>query len=348
MPRQTAEQVYQQLLLFLMERGVGSDTPSLNNEPDINNAINERIFKFRKGTSFEFVGFKFLFTTGAIGHTGRFSRGYWNRQGKFIRPPIFQVIVAQASMNRCNDIVRKLLSRRYTPAGVDTLIKRFNHELEQIVAYFGVSSSTRKQLQTLHYRGFLRMRKLLKNKFKSTPKLGTMIWSKFYSNETGNDLRIRSNGVHMLKPIDFDGDAWSLTADVPTKSSLMANVYLDDTGYESGSNGEQKKPPTPVWIDDAFTPKFRIGDDVIGDIEAQEQLRKDIDNGLNDQHKPQVLNKSREVYHDSCLDNFRQRIHQIAKANKLAKLKLSKQRKSTTSTIVRSSPPAEDKGSRTL
>ena len=254
------EEVYQRLRIFLQERNLCSF-----------DGQNSSIFTFKPGTSVEYLGFRYLFTRpgGENGHSGRFSRGFWNsRNNKFVIPSRFQVIIDQYSMNRMNDASKRSLSRSHTPFPVENLIERSNRRLEKFASYFDVSPSTHMQLHDNYaYKTFSRFRKLLRRKFQSSPKLGTMIQNKFYwRNEDGKDLRIGYKGLKTLKLKDLDtGIRQSFAARAPTTSFLMSNVYLDPDCCEGAFIESTSAAYTPLWIEDAFATKFKLVKSVDGD-----------------------------------------------------------------------------------
>lgn len=248
--------VHRRLLLFLEERGLGDSSRVWS-------------YTFRPGVSVDYLGFKYLYTDRNA--KGRFSTGRWNRFGRFVKPPRFQVILPPSTLSRCKEVVQDIFSRRHAPARVETLLRRYNLALERILAYFDISKTTHAQFQSVNYEGFVRIRNLLGRKFRSSPKLGTFLNSKFYANDTGNDLRIRHEGVEMKKVKDFNRPLQTFSEASPPTSYFKSNIYLDRDDSEGGSREERRSsPPTPVWIDDIFATKIKFkkpSKDVVGDDE---------------------------------------------------------------------------------
>ena len=93
------------------------------------------------------------------------------------------VLVRPKSFKRCRDKIRDILDRSNSTLSVNELIKRYNSTLRGIMNYFGITRTTRTQLRYLDNLGYRWFRRLLLQKFSSTPGLHGKITKSYYTND---------------------------------------------------------------------------------------------------------------------------------------------------------------------
>lgn len=98
-----------------------------------------------------------------------------------------------------------------------------------MVNYFGLTQTTRTQLKYLNYLGYRFFRKLLLQKFSSTPKVYNFIRANYYT----TDWRVFDDKEKQLKTSDI-----KVNGNIPLSSTrlnettLMANIYLDKIKWD--------------------------------------------------------------------------------------------------------------------
>jgi len=149
-------------------------------------------FWFKPGVSFNYLGFRFMYTNSK---SEKLNKGKYTAN-KYVDPySTFRgrtsakdrrrllVLVRPKSFKRCRDKIRDILDRSNSTLSVNELIKRYNSTLRGIMNYFGITRTTRTQLRYLDNLGYRWFRRLLLQKFSSTPGLHGKITKSYYTND---------------------------------------------------------------------------------------------------------------------------------------------------------------------
>ena len=196
-------------------------------------------FWFKPGTSFEYLGFRFIYTNSK---SEKLNKGKYTAN-KYVDPYStirgntsararsgLLVLVSPKSFKGCRDKIRDILARSNSTLSVDELVKRYNTSLRSIVNYFGITRTTRTQLRYLDYLGYRWFRRLLLQKFSSTRGLHRKITKSYYT----NDWRVKSNKEIQIKTDDlkpFGNLPFASTRSNIEKLSL--NIYLDQLKFNN-------------------------------------------------------------------------------------------------------------------
>lgn len=190
-------------------------------------------FWFKPGVSFDYLGFRFIYTNykGAKLNKGKYTANKYVDPYNTIRGRTsakdrsgLLVLVCPKSFKGCRDKIRDILARSNSILPVSELIKRYNTSLRGIMNYFGITRTTRTQLRYLDYLGYRWFRRLLLQKFSSTPGLHGNITKSYYT----DDWRVKHNGETQIKTDDFKP-----FGNLPFGNTrrnydvLSSNVYLD-------------------------------------------------------------------------------------------------------------------------
>lgn len=192
-----------------------------------------RSFWFNPGVSFDYLGFRFIY---ANSKSKKFNKEKYTAN-KYLDPynrirtrasvkdrSGLLVLVSPKSFKGCCDKIRDILARSQSTLSVDKLIKRYNMRLHGIMNYFGITRTTRTQLRYLNYLGHRRFRRLLLQKFSSTPRLHSNITKLYYT----DDWRVKHNKDIQIKTDDllpFGNLPFSNTC--RSYELLSSNIYLD-------------------------------------------------------------------------------------------------------------------------
>ncbi len=150
------------------------------------------IFEFKPGVSFDYLGFRFIYTSYKSKklNNGRFTRNDYMKPFQTIRGATsakdrsgLLIIIQPQSFKNCCNKIRKILSRSNSTLSINELIKQYNSAIRGIVNYFGLTETTRTQLRYLNYLGYRFFRKLLLQKFSSAPKVHGFIRAKYYTTD---------------------------------------------------------------------------------------------------------------------------------------------------------------------
>lgn len=190
-------------------------------------------FWFKPGSSFEYLGFRFVFAGSKSKklNKGKYTSDNYMNPFSTVRGSTsakdrsgLLVLIRPKSIRSCRAKIREILSRSNCTLSVKELVNRYNAALRGMVNYFGITGTTRTQLRTLDYLGHRRFRRLLLQKFGSSPGLHGMVTKKHYT----KDWRVCDNGVVQLKTDDLKPfgnlpiSSLRLNVDV-----LNSNIYLD-------------------------------------------------------------------------------------------------------------------------
>jgi Mor family transcriptional regulator len=185
-------------------------------------------FWFKPSASFDYLGFRFIYTNSKSEelNKGKFTASkyvdpYSNIPGRTSAKGRYKliVLVCPKSFKRCRDKIRNVLARSNSTLSVEELIKRYNMSLRGIINYFGINRTTRIQLRYIDNLGYLWFRRLLLQKFSSTPGLHANITKSYYS----DDWRVKHNKKTQIKTNDFK--PFSNTR--RSYDKLNSNIYLD-------------------------------------------------------------------------------------------------------------------------
>lgn len=190
-------------------------------------------FWFKPGSSFEYLGFRFVY---AGSKSKKLNKGKYTSNNNMNPFRVLHgntsakdrsgllVLIRPKSIQSCRAKIREILCRSNSTLSVKELVNRYNAALRGIVNYFGITGTTRSQLRTLDNLGYKWFRRLLLQKFGSSPGLHGMVTEKYYT----KDWRVCDDGVVQLKT----GDLMPF-GNVPLASLrrnedvLNSNIYLD-------------------------------------------------------------------------------------------------------------------------
>ena len=188
-------------------------------------------FWFKPGTSFDYLGFRFIYTNSKSKklNKGKYTANKYidpyhtilNRTSDKGRSGLL-VLVCPKSFKRCCDKIRDILARSNSTLSVQELIKRYNTSLRGIMNYFGITRTTRIQLRYLDNLGYRWFRRLLLQKFSSTPGLYGKIFKTYYT----GDGRVKHNNETQIKTDDLKLFTSRLSRDI-----LNSNIYLDQLKF---------------------------------------------------------------------------------------------------------------------
>ena len=203
--------ILSRLVCFLEERGL-----TINNGNDL--------LLFKPGSSFEYLGFKFIYTDS---NSNIIDRGKYTKYDKnnilqslrcnhkrFNRSGLL-VIIRDKSFKKIKQNIKNILSNSNTVLDIGVIIDRMNSFIRVTVNYFGITSTTRNQLKILDYYIYKRFLKLLLRKYGSTPKLKSYVMSKFY-NKSRSTFHYNNNTL--LKTTDIK----------PYGNSTITNIAKSD------------------------------------------------------------------------------------------------------------------------
>jgi Mor family transcriptional regulator len=185
-------------------------------------------FWFKPSVSFDYLGFRFIYTNSKSEElnkrkftASKYVDPYSNTPARTSAKGRCRllVLVCPKSFKRCRDKIRNILARSNSTLSVEELIKRYNMSLRGIINYFGINRTTRIQLRYIDNLGYLWFRRLLLQKFSSTPGLHANITKSYYS----DDWRVKHNKKTQIKTNDFKPFSNTLRS----YDKLNSNIYLD-------------------------------------------------------------------------------------------------------------------------
>jgi len=191
---------------------------------------NKKDFSFwlKPNVFFDSLGFRFIFTAfkGDKLNTKkhRVSNNYCSYSAVCNRIFIknfseLLMFISSKSFQGCCYRIRYILTRLNSLLPVNELIRRYNKSLRSIVNYFGITWTTRIQLRYLDFLGFRWFRRLLLQKFASTPGVCGKVAEIYYT----KDWRVRINKKTQIKTDDLK----TFTNVRRVHSILHSNIYLD-------------------------------------------------------------------------------------------------------------------------
>jgi len=205
---------------------------------DIKDKANSSLW-FKPGTSFDYLGFRFLYTNSK---SEKLNKGKYTAN-KYVDPYStirgrtsardrsgLLVLVCPKSFKGCRDKIRNILARSNSTLSVHELIKRYNISLRGIMNYFGITRTTRTQLRYLDYLGYRWFRRLLLQKFSSTPGLHGKTTKLYYT----DDWRVKFNREAQIKTDDLKSFANLPFASTRSNyDKLSSNIYLDQLKFDN-------------------------------------------------------------------------------------------------------------------
>ena len=185
-------------------------------------------FWFKPGASFDYLGFRFIYTNSK---SKKLNRGKYTAN-KYVDPYStvrggtsakdrsgLLVLVRPKSFKECCDKIRNILARSNSTLSVAELVKRYNTSLRGMMNYFGITRTTRTQLRYLDYLGYRWFRRLLLQKFSSTPGLHGSLTKSYYT----SDWRVKDNKETQIKTDDL-----KLFANTRRSFDVLSSsIYLD-------------------------------------------------------------------------------------------------------------------------
>jgi hypothetical protein len=190
-------------------------------------------FWFKPGTTFDYLGFRFIHTNSKSEklNKGKYTANTYVNPYSTVRGSTsakdrsgLLVLVRPKSFKGCCDKIRDILSRSNSTLSVYELIKRYNMSLRGIINYFGITRTTRTQLRYLDYLGYRWFRRLLLQKFSSTPGLHGSITKLYYT----DDWRVKYDKEIQIKTGDLQPFGNLPFANIRRNYDVLSsNIYLD-------------------------------------------------------------------------------------------------------------------------
>ena len=192
-------------------------------------------FWFKPGVSFDYLGFRFIYTNSK---SEKLNKGKYTAN-KYVDPYStvrgstsakdrsgLLVLVCPKSFKGCCDKIRDILARSNSTLSVNELIKRYNTSLRGMMNYFGITRTTRTQLRYLDNLGYRWFRRLLLQKFSSTPGLHGKITKSYYTDDWrvihNKETQIRTDDLKPFGNLPFSNTRRS-------DDVLSSNIYLDQS-----------------------------------------------------------------------------------------------------------------------
>jgi Mor family transcriptional regulator len=190
-------------------------------------------FWFKPGVSFDYLGFRFIYTNSK---SEKLNKGKYTAN-KYVDPYStirgrtsaksrsgLLVLICPKSFKGCRDKIRDILARSNSTLSVDELVKRYNTTLRGIMNYFGITRTTRTQLRYLDNLGYRWFRRLLLQKFSSTPGLHNNVTKLYYTDDWrvkyDKETRIKTDDLKPFGNLPFASTRRSYDV-------LSSNIYLD-------------------------------------------------------------------------------------------------------------------------
>jgi len=189
------------------------------------------IQEFKRGSSFEYLDFKFVYLN-------TWSEDFFrSKYGGYPRNPIdilrkskvsnrggLIVLIKPKPWDDCKQKIKNLLCKSNTPMPVSVLITKTNEILKRLVWYFGITKTTRWQLKFLDHLVYKRFKKILQWKFGSKPKLRSFLRKTYYTDD--NRVKVGSLVISTTRDFMFFGNKpiYILSS---LENRLKANIYLD-------------------------------------------------------------------------------------------------------------------------
>jgi hypothetical protein len=187
-------------------------------------------FWFKPGVSFDYLGFRFIYTNSKSEklNKGKYTANKYMNLYSTVRGSTsakdrsgLLVLICPKSFKECCDKIRDILARSNSILSVNELIKRYNTSLRGMMNYFGITGTTRTQLRYLDNLGYRWFRRLLLQKFSSTPGLHGKITKSYYT----DDWRVKCNKETQIRTDDLQ--PFSNTR--RSYDVLSSNIYLDQS-----------------------------------------------------------------------------------------------------------------------
>lgn len=217
--------IYQKLNLFLNERGLKTKE------------IENPVFEFRPGASFEYLGFKFTYVNPKHSRMlkGRFTRVDYHNPINHLKEKLslkdrrgLLLTINQKSINKIRNKLKGTLNKSNITLSVNEIVKRYNRTLQGIINYFGVTLITRAQIRSIVGQiVFHKFRRILLQKFSSKPGVYGYVSRNYYTPEwLVQDLYTK--GEKQLKPDEIQPYGNTPLNNLrPNKKILESNVYLN-------------------------------------------------------------------------------------------------------------------------
>ena len=196
-------------------------------------------FWFKPGVSFDYLGFRFIYASSKSEklNKGKYTANKYTDPYSTIRGNTsaknrsgLLVLIRPKSFQGCRDKIRDILARSNSTLSINELIKRYNMCLRGIVNYFGITRTTRTQLRYLDYLGYRWFRRLLLQKFASTPGVHGKVTKSYYT----EDWRVRSDKETQIKTDDLKPLGNLPLANIRRNYDVLSsNIYLDQLELSS-------------------------------------------------------------------------------------------------------------------
>lgn len=190
-------------------------------------------FLFKPGVSFDYLGFRFLYTNSkseklnkekytANKYVGPYSTIRNSTSAKDCDRLL--VLIRFKSFQGCRDKIRDILARSNSRLSVNELVRRYNTSFRGIANYFGISRTTCTQLRSLDYLGYRWFHRLLLQKFSSTPGVHSKVTKSYYTGDwrvqDNKETQIKTDDLKLFGNLPFASTCWS-------HDVLSSNIYLD-------------------------------------------------------------------------------------------------------------------------
>nr|YP_010377420.1 hypothetical protein NDC64_mgp21 [Navicula tsukamotoi]QYB23107.1 hypothetical protein [Navicula tsukamotoi] len=187
---------------------------------------------FEPGSSFEYLGFKFIYPN--LRKSKTFDKGKFtkfkitpmnlaqNVTSRYSNSNIF-LLVSKSSLQKFKNNLKKQLSKKHGFLEVDRMIDSLNTMIRGFLNYYNITSTISTQLLPINDLLHKSFYKYLLRKFSSTPKIYTYIRENF---KEGNRFSSKSKillRVNDVKPLE----SVALPFIAPSNEYLQANLYLD-------------------------------------------------------------------------------------------------------------------------
>lgn len=187
---------------------------------------------FEPGSSFEYLGFKFIYPDFRKKKT--FDKGKYtkfkitpmnlaqNVKSRYLNNNIF-LLVSKPSLQKFKDNLKKQLSKKHSYLSVDKMVDSLNTMMRVFLNYYNITSTVSAQLLPINDLLHKSFYKYLLRKYSSVPKIYTYIKKNFKNGNrfsSGNKTLLRVNDIKPLESV-------ALPFIAPSNEYLQANLYLD-------------------------------------------------------------------------------------------------------------------------
>lgn len=187
---------------------------------------------FKPGSSFEYLGFKFIYPNTKTNsfHSGKFTKYNPNNFIGYLRNILSSkgrsgpyLLIRSKSFKKVKYQLKEATSSKFACLEVYQIIDKINSVWRGSLNYFAITLSCRVQLGVLNSYIVKRIMKLLFIKFRSAPKLKSFVFERYY-----NKGRFCDNGRTLLDLKDFkSNNNRPLISTCKTVRELSLNYYLD-------------------------------------------------------------------------------------------------------------------------